>query len=74
MKMAIMKKVVAVLSSAAMLFSTCINSSLAVIAETTSLDKLDFSVNIPDDWTNTFNDWIEVSENTKVYFKVSDRL
>ena len=45
MKMAIMKKVVAVLSSAAMLFSTCINSSLAVIAETTSLDKLDFSVN-----------------------------
>ena len=72
MKMTTMKRVLAATSAIAMLFSTCINSGMAAIAETTSPDESTFSVNVPDTWTNTTNGWVEASEDIKVYFKVSD--
>lgn len=72
MKMTTMKRVIAATSAIAMLFSTCINSGMAAIAETTSPDESTFSVNVPDTWTNTINGWVEASEDIKVYFKVSD--
>ena len=72
MKMTTMKRVLAATSAIAMLFSTCINSGMAAIAETTSPDESTFSVNVPDTWTNTINGWVEASEDIKVYFKVSD--
>ena len=67
-----MKRVLAATSALAMLFSTCINSGMAAIAETASPDESTFSVNVPDTWTNTINGWVEASEDIKVYFKVSD--
>lgn len=70
--MTTMKRVLAATSAIAILFSTCINSGMAAIAETTSPDESTFSVNVPDTWTNTTNGWVEASEDIKVYFKVSD--
>lgn len=72
MKMTILRKALAVTSAIAILLSTCINSSIAAIAETISPDEATFSVNIPDNWTNNFDVWVEVSGDIKVYFKISD--
>lgn len=72
MKMTTMKRVLAATSAIAMLFSTCLNSGMAAIAETTSPDESTFSVNVPDTWTNNTDGWVEASEDVKVYFKVSD--
>ncbi len=56
----------------ALLFSSCINCGITAIAETTDTDESTFSVNVPDSWTNTAANWIEASDDLKIYFKISD--
>lgn len=72
MKMTTIKRILAGASAFALLFSSSINSGLSAIAETTSFDESTFSVNVPEQWTNTCDNWIETSDDIKVYYKVSD--
>lgn len=57
----------------ALLFSSCINSGITAIAETIDSYESTFSVNVPDGWTNTAENWIEASDDLKVYYKTSDQ-
>lgn len=57
----------------ALLFSSCINSGITAIAETIDSDESTFSVTVPDGWTNTVENWIEASDDLKVYYKTSDQ-
>ena len=71
--MTTLKRVLAGTSAMALLFSSCINSGITAIAETTDSDESTFSVNVPDGWTNTTVNWIEASDDLKVYYKTSDQ-
>ncbi len=57
-----------------LLLSSCINCGITAIAETIDLSESTFSVNVPDSWTNTTENWIEASDDLKIYFKTSDQL
>ena len=74
MKMTNFKRILAGASATTLLFSSCINCGITAIAETTDSDESTFSVNVPDSWTNTAANWIEASDDLKIYFKTSDRL
>lgn len=74
MKMTNFKRILAGASATTLLFSSCINCGISAIAETTDSDESTFSVNVPDSWTNTAANWIEASDDLKIYFKTSDRL
>lgn len=73
MKMKALKRILAGTSAIAVLFSTCINSGSTAIAETSDPGESIFSVNVPDGWTNTIENWIESSDDLKVYYKISDQ-
>lgn len=66
------KRIIAGTSAVALLFSFSINCGFTAIAETNSPGGSTFSVNIPDNWTNICENWIEASDDVNVYFKVSD--
>lgn len=74
MKMTTFKRILAGTSAIALLFSSCINCGITAIAETTDSGESTFSVNVPDGWTNTAENWIEASDDLKIYYKTSDQL
>lgn len=64
-----LKRVVAGMSAIAMLFSGGLSGSIQTIAE--SIGNMS-TISVPNDWTNSYADWVTVNEDVEVYYKLSD--
>ena len=67
--MTVLKRIIAGISAMVIMFSSGICSGFTVIAEGTETGE--FSVNIPETWTNSCKGWITASTDVTVYYKTS---
>ena len=71
--MTTLKRVLAGALATVLLFNSSVNYRITVFANTSDLDESTFSVNIPEGWTNSIENWVEASDDLKVYYKTSDK-
>ena len=69
--MTIKGRILAISIAMVILITICLNSGIAIIAETNPL-RADLFVHIPEGWTNTCDDWIEIPDDSTVYYKISN--